>query len=91
MVTDRGKKNLAEDFFSRLTWLFDARESKEPAELPEELNLNDPELAWQVWTTLEGIDWRWPPDVILRQDEAIMEDILTIASYAGKINKNRKP
>jgi hypothetical protein len=72
-----------------LTDLFNAQDSKEPPDLPDEIELHDPELAWRLWTTLDAIDWRWPPDVILRQPEWIMDDILTVANLAGRVRKLR--
>lgn len=36
---------------------------------------------------LEATDWRWPPDVLERQDDLLMEDIAKIANSAGKIKR----
>lgn len=44
-----------------------------------------------MWLKLQAIDWRWPPDVIMRQDDRLMEDIATIdAEYRKVKNALRK-
>jgi len=42
-------------------------------------DLHFPELSWELWSTLEAIDWKYPPDVVLRQPERIMDDLRTIS------------
>lgn len=59
------------------------RERKGVTELPDGLRFNDLESAWEVWRILNWIDWRWPPDVILRQPAALMDDIATLQWYSG--------
>lgn len=34
---------------------------------------------------LRWIDWRWPPDVLLNQPWALMEDIATLEWYSGVV------
>lgn len=61
-----------------------------PAELPDRLPLHDEATAYRVWSLLEAVEWRWPPDVLLRQDEALMEDIAAIAWLNGQVVKMQK-
>jgi hypothetical protein len=51
--------------------------------------LNDPEKAWQVWSLIEATDWRFLPRAggLLDQPEALLEDVLTIAALARKIER----
>jgi len=49
--------------------------------------LHEPERAKRVYALLEAIDWKWPPDVIERQDDLLMEDIAAIASSSAKIKR----
>jgi hypothetical protein len=58
-----------------------------PPELPEAIHLNEPETAYQLYQLLELSGWRWPPDVLLRQPEALLTDILQIASIDQKVEK----
>jgi hypothetical protein len=32
-----------------------------------------------MWMLLESIEWRWPPDVLARQEESLMLDLATIS------------
>ena len=59
-------------------------------ELPARLALHDEDAAWRVWSLLEATEWRWPPDVLLRQDEALMEDISAIAWLNGVVRQVRQ-
>lgn len=52
--------------------------------------MHNERLAWQVWSWLEATNWRWPPDVLLRQPEALMEDIATIAWFNGQVEQMRR-
>jgi hypothetical protein len=54
-------------------------------ELPETIRLNYPEQSFRLLQLLEITGWRWPPDVLLRQPEAIMTDLLALAGLNGKI------
>ena len=36
---------------------------------------------------MEATGWRWPPDVVLRQPEALMADLMTIAGMSGEIKE----
>lgn len=86
---DTGKKSLSDDIYRRLGDWFEAQEDEKPPELPD-LELHDPELGWQIWMQLEATNWAWPPDVLLRQGEALMDDLVTIATAAGRVRKLRK-
>lgn len=59
-----------------------------PPDLPDRLYLHDPEGSYQVFTWLEATDWRWPPDVLLRQPEALMEDLVQISWLARRVEKH---
>lgn len=56
-------------------------------ELPETVILNDEAGAYELWQLLEATDWRWPPDVLLRQDERLLYDVMTIAGLAQSVKK----
>lgn len=58
-----------------------------PADLPEQVDLHDEALAWRVWGWLEAVDWKWPPDVLLRQPEALMEDISVLAHLSRQVER----
>ena len=47
--------------------------------------LDDLEGAWRVWTLLEATGWRWPPDVLMRQPEALMDDLLNISFVSRRV------
>lgn len=53
--------------------------------LPDGVFFNDLEAAWEIWRMLRWIDWRWPPDVLLNQPWALMEDIATLEWYSGVV------
>lgn len=36
---------------------------------------------------MEATGWRWPPDVLLRQPEALMEDLMAIAGMSARIEE----
>jgi hypothetical protein len=47
------------------------------------------EVAWKVFTLEEAVEWRWPPSVLLEQDEALLEALLTIRALAGRIQRQK--
>jgi len=51
---------------------------------------HDVETAWKVWLLLEATGWKWPPDVLLRQDEALMDDIKSISMVAHEIEEQER-
>ena len=51
---------------------------------------HDVETAWRVWLLLEATGWKWPPDVLLRQDEALMDDIMSISMVAHEIEEQER-
>jgi len=59
----------------------------EVPELPDVIKLIDKEGAFQLWQLLEATGWAWPPDVLLRQDEAVMLDLMVLSGMAHKIGK----
>jgi hypothetical protein len=54
-------------------------------ELPETIHLRYPEQSFRLLQLPEITGWRWPPDVLLRQPEAIVTDLLALAGLNGKI------
>jgi hypothetical protein len=42
----------------------------------------------ELWTMMEATDWRWPPDVLLRQDDRILHNLLTFSAEAARIRKS---
>jgi len=36
---------------------------------------------------MEATGWRWPPDVLLHQSEALMEDLMTIAGMSEEVKE----
>lgn len=59
----------------------------EPPEEPEDWFLNDLEGSWLMWTLLEAIEWRWPPDILEMQDEALMIDLATISWFNRRMKE----
>lgn len=64
-----------------------AGEDDDNDDLPDELILNDPELAKRAFTLMEATGWRLPLDVLFKQDDAVMMDLLALASEAAKIRR----
>jgi hypothetical protein len=60
-----------------------------PPELPEQVILHDPEAAWHAWGLMEMTDWRFLPRAggLLDQPEALLEDILTLASLNQMVER----
>jgi hypothetical protein len=50
-------------------------------------DLNDPDRAWQMWTLLEALDWKFPPDVLERQDAALLHDLMEISSASTLVKR----
>ena len=57
----------------------------EPPEEPEDWFLHDLEGSWLMWTLLEAIEWRWSPDILKKQDEALMIDLATISWFNRRL------
>ena len=55
-------------------------------DLPD-VQLNDQETAWRVWRLARAFDWKFPPDVLLRQDAALMDDLLQLETLWRRIEK----
>jgi len=55
-------------------------------DLPD-VELNDFERSFRVWRLARAFDWKFPPDVLLRQEEALMEDLLTIEMLYRRIDQ----
>jgi hypothetical protein len=34
---------------------------------------------------MHATDWRWPPDVVMRQDQRVLDDLLTIEGWYATI------
>jgi hypothetical protein len=60
---------------------------EEPVEEPEDWELYDLERAWMLWVLLDSIEWRWPADVVERQDERLMHDLATISWLHSRLTK----
>ena len=54
-------------------------------ELPD-LMLHDPDVAFPIWRLLHGFDYRFPPDVLLRQGEALMNDLLALEDVYHRLH-----
>lgn len=50
----------------------------DPGEDDDDWQVYDLELAQTVYGWLDATEWRWPPDVLLRQPAALMHDLATI-------------
>jgi hypothetical protein len=80
----------------RLLWEWQRQRQKaqsdDAPELPETLRLHEPEVSFRLFQLLHITGWRWPPDVLLRQPEAVMSDILALAGASAIIETmlNRK-
>ena len=56
-------------------------------DLPGEVDLYDRDLSMIVWRVLKMVDWKWLPDEVLRQPEALLSDLLTIQAHYGAIHE----
>lgn len=56
--------------------------------LPDTVALwGDEETARYVVSVLEAVEWKWTPDQVLAQDEALLHDVLVIGGLSGKIKQ----
>jgi len=44
-------------------------------------------MVWRIWTMAEATGWRFPPSVLLEEPEALLEDVLTVASIANRVRE----
>lgn len=67
-------------------------QSDNAPELPEMVRLYYPEESFRLLQLLEITGWKWPPDVLLRQPEALLADLLALTGLNSKIETmlNRK-
>ena len=49
--------------------------------------VHDLERAWEVFCRGEAFAWRWPPDVLERQDEGLMNDLTVILAMASRVKE----
>lgn len=93
IVRDRQPKQ-TDDLYQRLTQLINDRkqESDLAPELPEDVPLADYEQSYRIWLLMEATGWRFLPSQLMAEPEWLLNDLLTIASTHGKIDKmvNRK-
>jgi hypothetical protein len=81
----RGKKKRDTDaLYLKLTRYLDAQDTEE-GKLPD-VTFHDLDLAFPLWRLLRGFDYQFPPDVLLRQDEAIMDDLLGIEDAYRRVS-----
>jgi hypothetical protein len=83
-----GKKSLSDDLYGRLReW------NKKPEERGVEVSLPDVDLPlplnelWAVFLRMEQTSWQWPPDVLLRQDDALMKGLLLLRGLSEQVRK----
>jgi hypothetical protein len=60
---------------------------------PEEVwDVSDPQLAWKVYRLSEGTEWHFLPEGggLINQDEALMDDLVTIAWRKGILEERMK-
>jgi len=51
------------------------------------VTLRRPIESFYLWRLVRGFDYRFPPDVLLRQDEATMDDLLVIEDAYRRLTK----
>lgn len=59
--------------------------------MPDGLVFNDMEKAFAVWKILRWTEWRWPPDVVLRQESDLLEDIAQLQWYYKLMKDSLSP
>jgi len=58
------------------------------ATLPETITYSgDPDLAFNVWSILEAVEWRWTINDVLAQPESILNDVMMLAALNAKMKK----
>jgi hypothetical protein len=72
-------------------YVVSGHEESEDSSLPDIVEFHDFERAWGVFVLEEAIEWKWPLDVVARQDDALMEDVLKIRGLVFKVNKELYP
>jgi hypothetical protein len=56
--------------------------------LPESLTFSgDADLAYNVWSILEAVQWRWTIREVLDQPESLLNDVVMIASMNARMRK----
>lgn len=56
--------------------------------LPDTVTLwGDEDTARYVVSVLEAVEWKWTPDQVLAQNEALLHDVLVIGGLSGKIKQ----
>ncbi len=62
-----------------------ANPPKRDPSLPDMVELNDAELARQVFALEEMFEWRYLPSQLLNEDERLMDDLTTMRWLVGKM------
>jgi hypothetical protein len=47
----------------------------------------DFEVAWRAFALMEATNWSFLPSQLLEQDDVLMKNIFSIASYVNRIRK----
>jgi hypothetical protein len=56
--------------------------------LPETITFwGDEDQARYVVSVLEAVEWKWTPDQVLAQNEALLHDVLVIGGLSSKIRQ----
>lgn len=56
----------------------------DPSDTVEAITEDTLDLINRLFTISEAIEWKWPPDVIMRQDEQILDALVEMKSEAIK-------
>lgn len=88
-IPEKKKPEVADDLYRRLTELANERrlEQDTTPELPDDLILVDVDNSYRLWQLMEATGWRFLPSQLMNEPEWLMNDLLTIAGAAGKIEK----
>jgi hypothetical protein len=54
--------------------------------LPD-LDLRDPDRTWSLWLLWHGLEKRYPPDVIERQDAAVLADLIALENASALVEE----
>lgn len=66
-------------------WLSDHDDSDN---LPDTITLwGNENQARYVVSVLEAVEWKWTPDQVLAQNEALLHDVLVIGGLSSKIRR----
>ena len=61
------------------------------SDLLSEVRLNtNLEEAFEIYTTLETVGWRWTILDVLAQPDALLEDVIKIAGHAERVKRQMR-